>query len=63
MDSEFLITGEAATFLKITTGTLYNLVAAKEVPFYRLLGRRSLRFKKSDLVELLKPAQSESNNV
>jgi len=63
MDDEFLIADEAAAFLKISPGTLYNLVAAKEVPFYRLLGRRSLRFKKKELEGLLKPAQSEPKIV
>jgi len=63
VDDEFLVVNEAAKFLKISPGTLYNLVAAKEVPVYRLLGRRSLRFKKKDLEGLLKPAQSESRDV
>ncbi len=63
MDNEFLVVNEAAAFLKISPGTLYNLVAAKEVPFYRLLGRRFIRFKRKELAGLLKPAQSKSKKV
>jgi len=46
---------EAAGYLNLQRGSFYNLVHEGRIPFYRLLGGRTLRFRKSDMARLLKP--------
>jgi len=55
LEGEIFKAKEAARYLRLERGSFYNLVHEGRIPFYRLLGRRSLRFKKSDMERLLKP--------
>ena len=56
LEDEFIKADEGARFLRLSRGAFYNLVNEGRIPHYRLLGRRSLRFKKTDLEKLLKPS-------
>jgi len=47
----YLTVKEAAEFLKIVTGSLYNLISQNKVPYHKS-GKKVL-FKKSELVEWL----------
>jgi excisionase family DNA binding protein len=45
-------TSEAAEYLSISKGVLLNMVSRGEIPYYKL-GRRSNRYRKEELDELL----------
>ena len=53
MDEKLLTSEEAADFLRMTTRTLYRLVASNKIPYMRL-PTGGLRFLKDDLKKWLK---------
>jgi len=59
---EVLKADGVAAVLKITRRAVYDLVAEGEIPAYRLFGRRALRFKKAEILQLLKPNGGESKD-
>jgi len=60
--AEILTAVETAAMMKISRGGLYSAVAKGDIPHIRLFGRRSLRFKKSEIEQLLK-SDKEVGNV
>lgn len=52
-DAEFLTKAEAADYLKVSTRTIDRMRSAGELPAFRL--RRSVRFRRSDVLALLVP--------
>lgn len=48
-------------FMDLSRGGFYRLVAQGKIPSYRLLGQKTLRFRRCDLEKLLKP--NEVNNA
>lgn len=51
MKEQFLNTKEAAAFLQISVGKIYQLTMKKAIPFYKPGGK--LYFKKSELIEYI----------
>lgn len=51
MEEQFLNTKEAAAFLQISVGKIYQLTMKKTIPFYKPGGK--LYFKKSELIEYI----------
>lgn len=51
VDEGYLTVKQAADFLKIVTGSLYNLISQNKVPYHKS-GKKVL-FRKSELVEWL----------
>lgn len=51
MEEQFLNTKEAAAFLQISVGKIYQLTMKKAIPFYKPGGK--LYFKKSELIEYI----------
>lgn len=51
MEEQFLNTKEAAAFLQISVGKIYQLTMKKAIPFYKPEGK--LYFKKSELIEYI----------
>ena len=49
--NEYLNVNEAASFLKIKSGTLYNWVDHNKIPFKKANGR--LLFSKAELIEFI----------
>jgi excisionase family DNA binding protein len=58
-DSEFLGIVEAATFLKISKGALYNKLSRGELPRYK--PGKKVFFKREDLVAYIESARVPSN--
>lgn len=56
MDEEILTVKEAASFLKVQAGFIYQLRATHRIP-YHYVGKQ-IRFFKSELIEWLKDNQS-----
>ncbi len=59
-NAEVLTANEAATLLRVSRAGFYAAVRKGGIPYYRLFGRKSLRFKRADVERLLKPGRSES---
>jgi excisionase family DNA binding protein len=57
-NKEILTTDEAAVFLGIAKGTLYQLTHRKEIPYFKLGGKLN-RFSKSELIEWMKRSRIE----
>jgi excisionase family DNA binding protein len=53
-----LTVDEAAKFLKVSRVTLYRLCDRNAVPYYTLPGIEGRRFKRSELLRLLKPGNA-----
>ena len=61
-NAEILTAVEAAALLRVSRGGFYNAVHKGGIPFYRLFGRKSLRFRRADIERLLKPDGKEVND-
>lgn len=61
---EFLTTKEASQMLGYTVGTLYQYVNRGIIPHYKV-GKRSLRFKREDLLNYLgeNRVEAKASNV
>jgi len=62
-NAEILTAVEAAALLRVSRGGLYNLVGKGDIPAIRLFGRRSLRFRKSEIERLLKSDKEVNDNA
>lgn len=58
--SDLLDEKEAARFLKMAATTLRNWRAKKEGPKYRRVGKRSIRYRVSDLEAFIAPEHSQA---
>ncbi len=60
-DNQFLNVHEAAAFLRLAPGTLYNKCSAGKLRYYKPTHGRVL-FKKSDLLEMIEGSAIASND-
>ena len=58
MADEWLTLEEAAAYLKVSKPTIYRLCSDGRLPFYKLAGTGSRRFKKPELDALLERGAS-----
>jgi len=58
-DTVWLTAPEAQEYLKISKGTLYNLMQDGRLPFYYIKGTRQRRIKQTDLEALLQPGHPD----
>ena len=59
-NAEVLLASEASELLRMSRAGFYNALRKGDIPFYRLLGRRSLRFRREDIEALLQPGNGAS---
>lgn len=56
-DNEFLNVQQAASFLGVSSDTIYSWTMKKTIPFYKM--GRLVRFKKSDLINHMESLRVE----
>jgi len=63
MPDEWMTLAEAAAYLKLSKPSIYRFTSEGRLPFYKLAGAGSRRFKRSDLDALLERGQPPSGKV
>lgn len=58
---EWLTSKEAAQYLRVSVGSLRNMVSNGQIPHFKLFGRN--RFHRKDLRQLLKKSRGESHGI
>ena len=58
-NAEILTASESAELLRVSRAGFYQAVRKGGIPYYRLFGRKSLRFKRVEIEGLLEPVNGK----